>query len=231
MAGNEPSSTMRQYLLRIFLPGLLITAAPVLCGQGTIVYYNPTDIRIFAEHVPYELDLDQNGAVDFRVIKGGSSGFAAYGIGNNASLAVPEQPPDIGALITPIPAGEYIGPSLTPPNTWFETYSFEPVPGISFTVPATFHACTTAWCIGAFHDVTAYWGVQFEIAGNFHYGWVQVATQGGIREGGTILDWAYNSIPGQSILAGQVPEPGTIALFVVGSGLLWWRAKRIHRQN
>jgi hypothetical protein len=189
---------------------LLITSVPALHGQGTIVYHNPPDIPIFTEHVPYELDVDQNGTIDYRLITTGGD-FTAYGIENNASLTNPERPPDLGAPILPLSDGEYIGPSLTPSRIWFETYSFEPVPGFPVTVPAYFHGCTTAWCIGAFHGVTAYWGVQFEIEGNLHYGWVQVEMPqlpGLYANGGTILDWAYNSIHGQPILAGQVPEHG-----------------------
>jgi len=224
---------MRQALLRTLLIAVLLAAPPTLRGQGTIVYHNPPNIPLFVDGALYELDLDQDGTVDFHVNKGGSSGFAASGIGHNASLAVPEQPPDIGALITPIPAGEYIGPSLTPPNAWFETYSFEPIPGFPVTVPATFHACYTTGCIGAFHDVTAFWGVQFEIDGNLHYGWVQVETLGGIRTGGNVLDWAYNTIPGQPILAGQVPEPGTISLLVLGAVAIAWRhpAKEVPKED
>lgn len=167
---------MRQYFLRIFLPGLLITAAPVLLSQGTIVYHNPPDIPLFREHVPYDLDLDQNGTVDYRVITTGGS-FSAFGMEDNASLTTPERPPSLGRYILPLTTGDYIGPSLTPSRIWFESYLYEPVPGLIFEVPAYFHGCTTAGCgSDPFHSVTAYWGVQFEIGGNLHYGWVKVAT-------------------------------------------------------
>lgn len=90
--------------------------------------------------------------------------------------------------------------------------------------------CTRIGCgSDPFHEVTAYWGIQFEING-LYYGWVQFETPelppGIYANGGTILDWAYNSNPGQSILAGQVPEPVTVALFVAGAGLLDWRSRR-----
>jgi hypothetical protein len=120
------------------------------------------------------------------------------------------------------------------PDVWFKTYSLEPLPGLIVTVPAIFHGCVNIGCgPDPFHSVTAYWGVQFEIAGNLHYGWVQVETPqlppGLFVNGGTILDWAYNSAPGQPILAGQVPEPGTVALVVMGGGCLLWRLSRKRR--
>lgn len=218
---------MRQNLLRIFPMVLTLACASRVPGQGTIVYNNPQDVPFFGEYVPYDLDIDQNGETDFRVLNTGD--FAAYGVGGNASLAVPEQPPDLGALITPLSYGEYIGPSLTPPNAWFETYSFEPLPGFPVTVPAYFHGCTTIGCVGAFHEVTAYWGVQFSIDGELHYGWVQMATPqlppGIFASGGTLLDWAYNTVPGQPIFAGQVPEPATWLLIAAG-GLVAFFAKR-----
>jgi len=203
-----------------------LLATTSLHGQGTVVYRNPPDIPLFVEHAPYDLDLDQNGVTDYTLIKTGGD-FTAYGMGHNASLALPERPPDLGAYILPLSAGENIGPIPTAPDIWFETYSFEPSPGQIVRIPGIFHGCVTVGCgPDPFHDVTAYWEVQFEIDGNLHYGWVQVATPGNIRNGGTFLDWAYNSVPGQLILAGQVPEPSPWALLIGGGTLLWWRHRR-----
>ena len=49
---------------------------------------------------------------------------------------------------------------------------------------------------------TAYAGIKFTIADQFHYGWMQFE----IDENGdavTLLDYAYNTNPGESIMAGQ----------------------------
>ena len=205
--------------------GLLAT--PAVFGQGTIVYHNQADIHLFGNNGQHDLDVDHNGTTDFQLKVGGSFGFAAYGVDDNASLTLPEEPPDLGAYIVPVGAGNLIGPSLTPPFVWFETYSFEPLPGLVVNVPPYFHACVTTGCgPDPFHNITAYWGVRFDIDGNDHYGWVRVATPGGIRNGGTILDWAYNSIPGQPILAGQVPEPSIWALLLGGGALLFLSVRR-----
>jgi hypothetical protein len=73
--------------------------------------------------------------------------------------------------------------------------------------------------------LTAYVGVEFSVEAAVHYGWIRV-TVSGVGNGGIIHDWAYNSIPGQPILAGQVPEPSTWALLIIGAGLLVWRTRK-----
>ncbi|HAV61045.1 MAG TPA: hypothetical protein DCY13_01610 [Verrucomicrobiales bacterium] len=206
--------------------GLLAT--PAAFGQGTLVYYNPPDIHLFGNNAQHDLDVDQNGVVDYQIRLGGSFGFHTVGAGSNSTLARPERLPDRGAPVVPSGTGTIIGPNLGQAQTWFISYSFEPIPENPVVIPAYFHRCVTTGCVGQFHNVTAYWGVRFDIDGNDHYGWVRVATPGGIRNGGTILDWAYNSVPGQPILAGQVPEPAIWALLLGGGAMLHlYRRRRL----
>lgn len=72
---------------------------------------------------------------------------------------------------------------------------------------------------------TAYIGVKFDVAGAAHYGWIRV----GLSPDGKILtvrDYAYNTVPGRSIYAGervfaaQVVEVLTISSFGAASGSL-----------
>ena len=50
---------------------------------------------------------------------------------------------------------------------------------------------------------TAYAGIKFTIADQFHYGWMQFeVTENG--DAVTLLDYAYNTNPGESIMAGQL---------------------------
>jgi hypothetical protein len=70
-------------------------------------------------------------------------------------------------------------------------------------------------------------GVRFDISGDTHYGWVRV----GVTFGSTsfrIVDWAYNSTPGEALKAGEpIPEPSTLSLMALGAaGLLALRRRR-----
>lgn len=62
--------------------------------------------------------------------------------------------------------------------------------------------------------LSGYIGVEFTIDDDLFYGWVEVDTSfdGNSANGGQITRWAYNSIPGEPIRAGEVPEPATVAL-------------------
>jgi hypothetical protein len=64
-----------------------------------------------------------------------------------------------------------------------------------------------------------YVGVQFEIGGNTHYGWVEVEVPFRGVNGGTIRSFAYETQPGVPILAGAVPEPSALLLLTSGLAL------------
>jgi len=61
-----------------------------------------------------------------------------------------------------------------------------------------------AQAYGNFNDGTDhYMGIQFQISGAIHYGWVRVNVDAGVSQ--LILkDWAYNTVADQPILAGQM---------------------------
>ncbi|MEM8866346.1 MAG: PEP-CTERM sorting domain-containing protein [Planctomycetota bacterium] len=63
-------------------------------------------------------------------------------------------------------------------------------------------------------------GLSFPIGGNapqfLHFGWIRVSID---NAAGTFVvnEWAYNTVPGEGILAGQVPEPSTLGLLAAGA--------------
>jgi hypothetical protein len=64
-----------------------------------------------------------------------------------------------------------------------------------------------------------YLGLSFEIPGNgFHFGWARLSMKGDHSAFSTLVDWAYETTPGTSILAGAVPEPSSLSLGMLALG-------------
>ncbi len=71
-------------------------------------------------------------------------------------------------------------------------------------------------------------GVEFDIGGNTHYGWIRVENRTGVPTHlFTLVDFAYEDQPNTAINAGAIPEPGSLGLLALGAtGLLGWRRRR-----
>jgi hypothetical protein len=75
-----------------------------------------------------------------------------------------------------------------------------------------------------FDGFTAYAGFDLVYDGADHYGWMRISDPyPPMFCGGEILDWAYETAPNTALLAGAVPEPGSVVLFELGVVLLTWR--------
>ena len=69
-------------------------------------------------------------------------------------------------------------------------------------------------------------GFRFNLGGGIQYGWAQLDMNGPNLNSYTLIDYAYTD-PGETLTAGQVPEPGSLALLAFGAvGLLAWRKQR-----
>ncbi|MEN0109270.1 MAG: PEP-CTERM sorting domain-containing protein [Planctomycetota bacterium] len=73
----------------------------------------------------------------------------------------------------------------------------------------------------------AFIGLDFPIGGVTHFGWIRVTIDNAAGEF-TINDWAYQSVPGRGLLAGDtVPEPGTLGMLAAGAaGVAAMRRRR-----
>ncbi|HEX7778597.1 MAG TPA: PEP-CTERM sorting domain-containing protein, partial [Vicinamibacterales bacterium] len=57
-------------------------------------------------------------------------------------------------------------------------------------------------------------------AGPFNYGWIGVRITNEADATGEVVGWGYETVPGQPIGAGQVPEPSSIILGLMGGALV-----------
>jgi hypothetical protein len=72
-----------------------------------------------------------------------------------------------------------------------------------------------------------YIGFRFNSGSGMQFGWAHVQMNGaGAANSFTLIDYAYGDV-GDSIVAGEVPEPGSLGLLALGGiGLLAWRKRR-----
>jgi hypothetical protein len=169
----------------------------------------------------YYLDVDNDSNADYKFNRVDGFGVSVEPLGNNRQIALPATPPDMGSFLDPLPVGFQIGSSLAPTFYWVDMNS----PG--FAGHSTISYCLDIdgnyVCGGLFQGQNAYMGIELLISGKTHYGWVHIDNPAGTA-GGYILEWAYETQPNVSILAGAVPEPSKCALF--GMGLLGMFVKK-----
>ena len=216
----------------ILLLAILLAPAQALLAQGIVYYdYDPSSNMggiAVGENLPrneLDMDLNNDGTVDFRFI-----GTDAFGAGfqlepknANKVLGYPVSLPVESATFRSrrLTAGTDIATAAQGLVAW---YGNRPNPNSSVTGLYLLACLGQGQCAGDFKPTGAFFtegyvGIQFFAADGLHYGWIRVL--GGYDNDGTILDYAYNSVPGQTITVGAVPEPSTWALLGVGFAALW----------
>lgn len=156
--------------------------------QAQVVYSGPRNLS-----PPTELDLDGNGAIDFRVPKFVSMSFYGtvmlYVRGSNQVFAgtAPRN-------VVRFTAGT-VGPGLSGVS-W---RNFGLLNGYNMSNP---------W--GNFADATGFIAIKFVCGNDFHYGWIRYTGQSS-PFGGTIVDWAYEDQADTPILVGDDGSPEATA--------------------
>ena len=205
--------------------GMLATAQPATAD----VIYTPANINI-----PYFswffLDVNNDGVVDF-----GFHGTTTLGAGPRGSYrtlgleAYASGRNGFAKKGLPLGRGAVIGPA----GSFTNLVGLANLQQIN-TIPS---GGRRSYPSGPWADVIGYLGFEFQISGQAHYGWAELEVlQVGVGTplawmNGTITGYAYDTVAGQSIDAGQTtatPEPSTLGLLAIGSlGLGYWRRKAV----
>ena len=207
----------------------LASGAVASSASGAVVYSGTQNLSLSAgTGTANSLAIDVNGGgTDFTLsfLAHDSVGSAPgrLDIVANSQAANLTSAKGVAAALS---AGDSISSSPASPITWG--------PGGATKLMTEFDAATGAALAGDWGNTTKFIGGRMETSvgsGQFYYGWIQISTPAFDTGSVTVHDWAYETTPGQSILAGQtisaIPGGGAMALFSLGaSGLGRWRRRK-----
>ena len=205
---------------------ILPLGAPV---RAAVVYTGSHNEFLITPNQPVEraIDLNDDGIDDF-VVRATTEDFSIIPLLSNRVHTTLPSPPDIGTWIIPHASGSILGSSVMNGTIWSSRIegAFGPMGG-------TLTACQLGGagieCLGYWSGMDAYAGLEFLIDGHTHYGWIRIEA-GSSFNGGWIRDYAYESIAGADIAAGQIPEPSPI-IFLAGGLLTTFGRRRRNNQG
>ncbi len=183
------------------------TQAVVVTTILTPSIYRPFPDPGLETSTHFKIDLNRDGADDFDIVTTGF-GMNIEAIGTNEiACGFIFGFPEVGGFAQKIHAGAIIG-------AYQDGYNYDWTPG--FGAMVGINGITFPPLIyGYWGSNRDYLGLRFNIAGQTHYGWIQMylpATEGA----GFVEGFAYETEPNTPILAG-IPETSTMALGVMGA--------------
>lgn len=213
---------------------LLLLLPSAAWAQDTIVHrqlstpnpdpnfpWDAQGLRLLSAFDPiyYQMDFNGDGSPEYTFSSANASegGFSILGASGAAVFSLSSLD---SHFVVPLASGSVIWADPFP----YEWYVARQTP--FGTLGSVFTACVNIGCIGFFTGVeSAYVGLQFQIDGQTHYGWVRVGAPLAGLNGGWIYEYAYETRPNTPILAAAVPEPSAWALLGAGIGL-WFIGQR-----
>ncbi len=174
---------------------LSVALAGIIDANGQIVYTD-VDPDEGGSGVNYALDLNNDSVVDFNIVGGPVQSYPSlyfvgiYGNSSNASILGESSSPYVYPFA--LDNGNVISSGQT---TWFDASASSGTLNFASCYGGTGNS---NWC-----GVTdKYLGLRFDVGGNTYYGWARLDVNL-TGKSWTIKDYAYNSVPGEAITAGQ----------------------------
>ena len=171
-------------------------------------------------------DVDGNGTVDF-TLAADFIGTAIRTERSNRIAVLVSPPPDLGGPVAAFDRGNLIGSDIVFPLSFYSSaFNSDGFVEQDEYLWTGIVLCVSSGCsYSPFAGHRAYAGFEFERNGQKHYGYFDwsMAEQ---STGFTLHGWAWETEPGRPIIAGAVPEPGSICL-----GLLSGACLLLHRRR
>jgi hypothetical protein len=197
----------------------LLLAALTQAAPAEIVY---TPVNVVIANNAYSLDLNNDGTTDFTIEGANNFGYCSDLFGHHnlphdkatiKVVPVTGNGVERGSHVAALDAGSVIGPGQ---KFYGAASLMEQVKIGRYLVkigPPPLYECEYFDIErGNWFDVTGYLGLEFQISGQTHYGWAAVSVQFVNSQvpwtlSATLTGYAYENIPGQSIVAGQTSGP------------------------
>ena len=193
---------------------LLILSLIAMQAQAQIIYTDVIPNATYsANGDTCHLDLDNNGSADYLIIR--------QDVPYSCGMCPPEPTPEQRVLIFPVAANVVADTVIGWGGNWPQCLGINREIGADLSWSVTNHMirytqpgggcgmsnCVppplVTWALTWYYNPGSprYLGLRFDIAGEIHYGWARLSVPSPTSF--TLLDYAYNSVPGEGILAGQ----------------------------
>ncbi len=172
------------------------------------------------------LDLDNNGQADYLLIR--------QDVPYNCGFCPPVPTPEQRVLIVPVATNVVADTTIGWGGNWPQCLGIGRVIGTNLSWSVTNHKirytqpgggcgmnnCVppplVTWALTWYYNPNSprYLGLRFDIAGEIHYGWARLTVPSPTSF--TLLDYAYNSVPDEAIVAG---DDGSVTTGITSSAL------------
>jgi hypothetical protein len=189
---------------RQFRFATLILFVAIVVPAVASISYTPVN-RVVPNNGAYGIDFNHDGIKDFWI----GSFFGPFfcglrsGVGGSANLSPEKSTSGVilkGVFAAALPAGVSVGSAQAFAKRQTQLMFF--------------NTCGGGQVAGNWLNVSNhYLGLEFQIAGQTHYGWAELSINGGSKGLMTVLvGFAYETIAGKTIITGQTGVPNACAL-------------------